>query len=360
MENQFGSCLSGHHYQHQEKTHKRSFSERSLPMLKRPKLFSSVRGFMHRKARSVGSVRTTTSINELMEPSFSPLSSRARSLDRAKQPARFKQRRGETPGMDDYLTLAELENVWQTQDVYLGCYDAPQRARGYTYTDPVEAPTITKHQTRCENRSTLNLTRHQPLESRNPPTTSMQQSPQDAEKAPRKGWHRFPLETRSAPTTATGYFRPEDIRAPSPTRASRPVPKTSFSRPLHYDRGFSDDSIRPPSPLRPRKAIAPLKPSSHAKESYPGTADNATLNVPRPVTAPSRETANSPSIYSQPSPRSSPSPSTDVRNAVVSGIVHPALRPSPYFIPHQAPASCRVASQFAVGIPPSNHAYGRV
>ena len=55
--------------------------------------------------------------------------------------------------MDDYLTLAELENVWMTQDSYLGCYHAPQITKGYTYTDPVEAPTVTKHNTYSQKQA---------------------------------------------------------------------------------------------------------------------------------------------------------------------------------------------------------------
>ena len=39
-----------------------------------------------------------------------------------------RERRENIPSMIDYLTLSQLENVWQRQDTYKGCVDAPQRA----------------------------------------------------------------------------------------------------------------------------------------------------------------------------------------------------------------------------------------
>lgn len=41
---------------------------------------------------------------------------------------RRRNRREHVPSMIDYLTLSQLENVWQRQDTYKGCVDAPQRA----------------------------------------------------------------------------------------------------------------------------------------------------------------------------------------------------------------------------------------
>lgn len=55
------------------------------------------------------------------------------------------KRRGQTPGMDDYLTLEQLENFWHQQDFYVGCASAPQKVTEYSYTEAVEAPLIAEH-----------------------------------------------------------------------------------------------------------------------------------------------------------------------------------------------------------------------
>lgn len=55
------------------------------------------------------------------------------------------KRRGQTPGMDDYLTLAQLENAWHKQDSYVGCVIAPQKITQYTFQEAVEAPLIADH-----------------------------------------------------------------------------------------------------------------------------------------------------------------------------------------------------------------------
>ena len=55
------------------------------------------------------------------------------------------KRRGQTPGMDDYLTLEQLENVWYKQDFYVGCISVPQKVTQYTFTEAVEAPLIAEH-----------------------------------------------------------------------------------------------------------------------------------------------------------------------------------------------------------------------
>lgn len=55
------------------------------------------------------------------------------------------KRRGQTPAMDDYLTLAQLENAWHKQDSYVGCVIAPQKITQYTFQEAVEAPLIADH-----------------------------------------------------------------------------------------------------------------------------------------------------------------------------------------------------------------------
>ena len=68
------------------------------------------------------------------------------------------KRRGQTPGMDDYLTLEQLENVWYNQDFYVGCVSVPQTVAQYTFTEAVEAPLIADHSSGArQHRSSPNL-----------------------------------------------------------------------------------------------------------------------------------------------------------------------------------------------------------
>lgn len=62
------------------------------------------------------------------------------------------KRRGQTPGMDDYLTLAQLENAWHKQDSYVGCVIAPQKITQYTFHEAVEAPLIADHTSSIHTR----------------------------------------------------------------------------------------------------------------------------------------------------------------------------------------------------------------
>jgi len=64
------------------------------------------------------------------------------------------KRRGHTPGMDDYLTLEQLENVWYKQDFYVGCVSVPQKVTEYTFTEAVEAPLIATHSPSARQQQT--------------------------------------------------------------------------------------------------------------------------------------------------------------------------------------------------------------
>ena len=57
------------------------------------------------------------------------------------------KRRGQTPGMDDYLTLAQLEECLDRQSSYIGCMEIPQQVTQYSFTETAEAPLIAKHST---------------------------------------------------------------------------------------------------------------------------------------------------------------------------------------------------------------------
>ena len=57
------------------------------------------------------------------------------------------KRRGQTPGMDDYLTLAQLEECLDRQNHYIGCIEVPQQVTQYSFSETAEAPLIAKHST---------------------------------------------------------------------------------------------------------------------------------------------------------------------------------------------------------------------
>ena len=57
------------------------------------------------------------------------------------------KRRGQTPGMDDYLTFAQLEECLDRQSYYIGCIEVPQQVTQYSFSETAEAPLIGKHST---------------------------------------------------------------------------------------------------------------------------------------------------------------------------------------------------------------------
>ena len=57
------------------------------------------------------------------------------------------KRRGQTPGMDDYLTFAQLEECLDRQSSYIGCIEIPQQVTQYSFEETAEAPLIAKHST---------------------------------------------------------------------------------------------------------------------------------------------------------------------------------------------------------------------
>ena len=330
---------------------KRGSSEKSLPVLKRPRLFISFRGFMHRKARSTGNSRTSDCGSPLDASLFSPSTSRSRSSASTYHPKRFRQRRGQTPGMDDYLTLTELENVWRTQDTYLGCHDAPQRASGYDFIDPVEVPTVSKHQPPSEHAMAPSPRMREPMHQQHRPHQSQQ--------------HRRPHRTHG-PQPLNPHSHRKDL-PPNPESAHVHLsPPTSFSsragaselRENEYsisDRRSSFGSVRPPSPLRPRKSTA----EGHL-QSQPGSAISPPDDLIPTSIAFLDDDSDSSSTYTRKSPRPSPKQVTRVRDAVVSGVIHPALRSAPYFDSNGVSPSCRVTSQDGMDGPSRNWAYGKV
>ena len=49
---------------------------------------------------------------------------------------------GQTPGMDDYLTLAQLEECLDRQAFYIGCIEIPQQITNQSFSRTAEAPPI--------------------------------------------------------------------------------------------------------------------------------------------------------------------------------------------------------------------------
>lgn len=47
--------------------------------------------------------------------------------------------------MDDYLSMSQLESVWQYQDAFTGAIETPLATKDYTFQEIPEAPTIVKH-----------------------------------------------------------------------------------------------------------------------------------------------------------------------------------------------------------------------
>ncbi len=111
--------------------------ESPLPWRSRsPNFLASVKGLVHRSRSplrpqtSNGEIYNTPPSQEsyvvahglvISPPINEPRSSRSSAQKRRK-------RREQIPSMIDYLTLSQLENVWQRQDTYEGVVDAPQRA----------------------------------------------------------------------------------------------------------------------------------------------------------------------------------------------------------------------------------------
>lgn len=106
-----------------------------------PRFLKAVRGLVHRASTGSISTRHPGSADSNTDALFRSASD---STEGSSSQILWK-RRGNTPGMDDYLTLSQLEAAWDTQDIYLGYVNVPQEAIQYTFQEAVEAPVIVKH-----------------------------------------------------------------------------------------------------------------------------------------------------------------------------------------------------------------------
>ena len=82
------------------------------------------------------------------------------------------KRRGQTPEMDEYLTLTELESVWNKQDSCGLCVYAPQNVTQYTFQEAVELPLIAKHELRSRSMESM---RPEPAPRGRIPQTNVQE-----------------------------------------------------------------------------------------------------------------------------------------------------------------------------------------
>lgn len=133
-----------------------------------PNFLASVKGLVHRSRSplrprtSNGEIYITPPIQESYTAPHRPViplaSNEPHSLRSSGQKRR--KRREQIPSMTDYLTLSQLENVWQRQDTYKGCVDAPQRAPQQSAISPrqrtetnLETPFINIHPAQRRYRS---------------------------------------------------------------------------------------------------------------------------------------------------------------------------------------------------------------
>jgi len=126
---------------------RRTHSEKPLSRRKSNRLLSTVKSLVHRPSKSIGAIPSSHSTPQISRFFNDGPPMRATSLPAASalEQQLTPTQRGQTPGMDDYLTLSELENVWVTQDTYVGCVQAPIRPAKHTFEEVAEVPTVVKH-----------------------------------------------------------------------------------------------------------------------------------------------------------------------------------------------------------------------
>ena len=122
-------------------------SSSSSRRLRSPRIFTTVKGLVQRPStkstsrKGAGSARSKDDAFH----GHGDCKSYRRNLQNTSKTEVLWKRRGQTPDMDEYLTLDELESVWYTQDSYQAFMYAPQTITQYTFQEAVEAPLIVKH-----------------------------------------------------------------------------------------------------------------------------------------------------------------------------------------------------------------------
>ena len=109
-----------------------------------PRIFTTVKCLVQRPSTKSTLQKRPGTARSTCDAFNNGTSCRSTSRNSSKMEILWK-RRGQTPDMDEYLTLNELESVWNRQDSYLGCVYAPQNITQYSFQEAVEAPLIAKH-----------------------------------------------------------------------------------------------------------------------------------------------------------------------------------------------------------------------
>ena len=138
-----------------------------------PRILSTVKGLVQRPTikfvsqNRPGSARSKSDAFHSDDGANAGKSSRCAAQKDRSPPETSWKRRGQTPEMDEYLTLTELESVWNKQDSCGLCVYAPQNVTTYTFQEAVELPLIAKHEFRSRS-----------MESTRPKTVQKDRIPQ--------------------------------------------------------------------------------------------------------------------------------------------------------------------------------------
>ena len=121
----------------------------------RPNFLSAIKNLhqsLRRPLRSKSRNRYETSQSSKSSSDVSSGSSRTNSQHVPCDYYEAPRRQGIAPDMDDYLSLDQLEGLWQYQDSYVGPVATPLTSSRFNYQEAVEAPTFVQHK-RPDNAS---------------------------------------------------------------------------------------------------------------------------------------------------------------------------------------------------------------
>ena len=142
-----------------------------------PRILSTVKGLVQRPTTKFGSHKRPGSARSKSDAfhgddgaNAGKSSCCAAQKDRSPTETSWK-RRGQTPEMDEYLTLTELESVWNKQDSCGLCVYAPQNVTQYTFQEAMELPLIAKHELRPRS---MESTRSEPAQRDRIPQINVQ------------------------------------------------------------------------------------------------------------------------------------------------------------------------------------------
>ena len=142
-----------------------------------PRILSTVKDLVQRPTakfvsqKAPGSARSKNAAFNHDDGANTVKSSRRAAQKAYSPPEMSWKRRGHTPEMDEYLTLTELESLWNKQDSCALCVYAPQNVTQYTFQEAVELPLIAKHELRPRS---MESTRSEPVQRDHTPQITVQ------------------------------------------------------------------------------------------------------------------------------------------------------------------------------------------